>query len=149
MKTDVSFCAAFADSELGMSGRCTALARYFANRLKENGYTCMRTMSRHNISGFRCAASKRRFDVVVCFVGADDREWLIVTQGTLAWARRAVLKATDKNQHLQLTCTLHAIMQGEDRFSDVRWYTREEWNTPHRKEWSLSPEAGNVQAGGL
>ena len=146
MKTLVTFRAKVVFSELGAFGKRAALARYLVDQLVDGGYTCSTTRHTYNASGFGCVINKRRFEVAVSMSDSQSNEWLLTTRSALTWLQHTLLRRNDTNEHVALNHALHRSMKQNARFSDLRWYTQEEWNAPLRNQWSPYPDFSNARS---
>ncbi len=147
MRTHVTFQSDFSERAGANEPAGRDLAVHLAQDLQAAGYTVGTPENLENYAFiFPCTNARASHTVTVALVGDGVLQWLALVEPRIGVARRLLSKVGIEGSppaptpELAAVCTaLHTLLRRDTKFSTIRWYTPDEWDTNPEGQWSTSP----------
>ncbi len=139
MRTHVSFCADYDSANVDQSLPGGRLADFLAAEFSSRGVYIEKRQTAEHSYVFHTLSGGRRFGVLLGSIDDELREWLIMSFGKLGRIYR-FFGAKDEDEHRALLHAIHEVLLADERFTDIRWYSHEEWLESPDESWADAPD---------
>ncbi len=138
IRTNVSFRADFDQSDGNGLPPGSDLANYLADEFAERGLMLEARSTTDDSHVFNVISGSRKFGLLLGLIEDDEREWLILSFSKLSRMRR-MFGARDDDEYAAMLAAVDEVLQADDRFNSIRWYTMDEWQNDPIDSWGSLP----------
>jgi hypothetical protein len=112
------------------------ILQFIGNSLGAGGIKCTSPVQ-HNCYGWACDAHLGE-NVIWCLLQGGS-PWLLITEARMSLAG-TFSRARPTDSHLHLLTAINDILKRDNRFTEIRWFTKQEFESGETTVWHDSPE---------